>query len=402
MTRTSALFVLLLLLTALSVALLVIVRRSRANRDFGTPTDRATFETLHAASLAAPPLRAGLTAEAARKAIRRLRDLLGTPALCLTDQETVLAWSGDCETHAASALTQAAETLRSGRVQVSSARCADSRCPLRHAVIAPLVVDEHVLGTLIAYSDSSPPILVRATKEVANWVSAQLELAELDRSRTRLVEAEMQALRAQISPHFIYNSLATIAAFVRTDPERARELLLDFADFTRHSFRKHGEFTTLADELRAIHQYLTLAIARSGDKLAVTFQVAPEVLPVAVPFLCLQPLVENAVQHGLSGRDMSGRVTILARDAGAEAEIVIEDDGAGMDPETLRGILAGAGAPSEGIGMANVDERLRQVYGDDYGLVVETALGAGTKVRVRVPKYRAGVHVTPPAVHTPY
>ena len=113
------------------------------------------------------------------------------------------------------------------------------------------------------------------------------------------MEAELRALRAQISPHFVYNSLTAIASFVRTDPERARELLLEFADFTRYSFRRHGEFTTLAEELRSIERYLVLEQARFGDRLAVTLRVAPEVLPVAVPFLSLQPLVENAVRHGL-------------------------------------------------------------------------------------------------------
>ena len=101
------------------------------------------------------------------------------------------------------------------------------------------------------------------------------------------MEAEVRALRAQISPHFIYNSLTAIASFVRTDPEQARELLLDFADFTRYSFRKHGEFTTLAEELRSIERYLVLEKARFGDRLQVTLRVAPEVLPVAVPFLAL-------------------------------------------------------------------------------------------------------------------
>ncbi len=109
----------------------------------------------------------------------------------------------------------------------------------------------------------------------------------------------MRALRAQISPHFIYNSLGAIASFVRTDPDRARELLLEFADFTRYSFRRHGEYTTLAEELRSIERYLLLEQARFGDRLQVTLRIAPEVLPVAVPFLCIQPLVENAVRHGL-------------------------------------------------------------------------------------------------------
>ncbi len=235
-------------------------------------------------------------------------------------------------------------------------------------------------------------MLARAAGEVARWVCVQLELAELDRSRTQLIEAEIKALRAQISPHFIFNSLAAIASFVRTDPEQARELLLEFADFTRYSFRQHGEFTTLADELHSIDQYLALVRARFGERLAVTLQVAPEVLPVALPFLCLQPLVENAVKHGLEGAVTRSRITISALDAGSEAEVVIEDDGTGMEPERLRRILRGEGDASTGIGLLNVDERLRQVYGDDYGLVIETRVGAGMKITLRLPKYRAGVH----------
>ena len=164
------------------------------------------------------------------------------------------------------------------------------------------MIDDRVAGALVALTDHSGASLVRATDEVASWVSGQLELAELDESRHRLVRAEVRALRAQISPHFVYNSLGAIASFVRTDPDRARELLLEFADFTRYSFREHGEFTTLAEELRSIERYLLLEQARFGDRLQVTLQVAPEVLGVSIPFLCLQPLVENAVQHGLEVR----------------------------------------------------------------------------------------------------
>ena len=247
-----------------------------------------------------------------------------------------------------------------------------------------------MVGALAAYGPQPPRGLVRATQEVARWVRLQLELAELDRSRTLLMEAEVRALRAQISPHFIYNSLTTIASFVRTDPERARELLLEFADFTRYSFRRHGEFTTLAEELRSIERYLVLERARFGDRLQVTLRIAPEVLPVAVPFLCLQPLVENAVRHGLESKDGVGQITIIAEDAGAEARISVEDDGLGMDPDRLRRILAGE-VRRPAVGLGNVDERLRQVYGDEYGLVVETARGAGTKVNVRLPKYHPGV-----------
>lgn len=368
-------------------------RRGSRDLDLGTPVERATFHTLHTASLAAPPLRAGLTEDTARKAARRLRSLLGTEALCLTDRDTVLAWDGPGgDHHGQRVMQRVAEVLDSGRSQSVRTDCDEAECPLRWAVIAPLTGEEGVLGALVAYGSKESAVLVRAATEVARWVSVQLELAELDRSRTRLIEAEIRALRAQISPHFIFNSLAAIASFVRTDPERARELLLEFADFTRYSFRRHGEFTHLADELRCIEQYLALAGARFGDRLKVTLQVAPEVLPVALPFLCLQPLVENAVKHGLEDSKGACTVSISARDAGSEAVVVIEDDGVGMDPAELRRILTGEAARSSGIGLSNVDERLRQVYGDDYGMVIETGVGAGMKITVRIPKYHAGVH----------
>ncbi|WP_299532146.1 sensor histidine kinase [uncultured Streptomyces sp.] len=360
--------------------------------DVGTPVEHATFETLHTASLAAPPLRSGLTEESARRAARRLRHLLGTDALCLTDRESVLVWDGAGQHHGTEVMDRVRGLLDSGRDTAFPTGCDDLDCPLRWAVAVPLTVDHRVLGALIAYAPRESAVLARAAGEVARWVCVQLELAELDRSRTQLIEAEIRALRAQISPHFLFNSLAAIASFVRTDPEQARELLLEFADFARYSFRKHGDFTTLADELHSIDQYLALVRARFGDRLAVTLQVAPEVLPVALPFLCLQPLVENAVKHGLEGAVERSRITISALDAGSEAEVVIEDDGTGMDPERLRRILRGEGDASTGVGLLNVDERLRQVYGDEYGLVIETAVGAGMRITLRLPKYRAGVH----------
>ena len=360
--------------------------------DLGTPVEHATFQTLHTASLAAPPLRAGLTEETARKSARRLRTLLGTDALCLTDEKQVLVWDGVGDHHRGEIMERLAGPLESGRGEAFRLKCPDPDCQVRWAVVAPLTVDDRVHGALVACAPRESAVLVRAAGEVARWVSVQLELADLDQSRTRLIEAEIKALRAQISPHFIFNSLAVIASFVRTDPERARELLLEFADFTRYSFRRHGDFTTLADELHAIDHYLALVRARFGDRLSVTLQIAPEVLPVTLPFLCLQPLVENAVQHGIEGRAGAGEVSITAQDADHECVVTIEDDGVGEDPERVRRVLAGD--PSSGsVGLANVDERLRTAFGDDYGLVVETAPGAGTKVVVRLPKFRPGVHV---------
>jgi two-component system, LytTR family, sensor kinase len=364
----------------------------------GTDADRATFRTLHSASLASPALREGLTAESAGKAIKHLRALLGSPALALTDTRALLAWDGAGDHHGEQADRLAQETMERGTTRVfgrGDLPCTETGCPVRTAVVTPLVVDERIVGTLQVFSPHQTAGLARAADEVARWVSGQLDLAELDVSRTRAMEAEVRALRAQISPHFIYNSLGAIASFVRTDPDRARELLLEFADFTRYSFRSHGDYTTLAEELRSVERYLLLEQARFGDRLQVTLRIAPEVLPVAVPFLCVQPLVENAVRHGLAGSERTGHIVITAQDRGQECLIEVEDDGAGEDPDKVRRALSGDPDPdsaSDSVGLSNVDSRLRNAYGDDYGLVVETAPGAGTKVLVRVPKFAPGVH----------
>lgn len=359
----------------------------------GTEAEQATFRTLHSASLTAPELREGLTTGSAERAIRHLRDLLGVPAVALTDTVALLAWDGRFAHHERDAAPLAAVVLESGNTVVRDRKdfaCSDAGCGLRQVVVSPLTVEDRVVGTLQAFTSSASAGLVRAVAEVARWVSGNLELAELDASRTRLMEAEVRALRAQISPHFIYNSLTAIASFVRTDPVRARELLLEFADFTRYSFSRHGEYTTLAEELRSIERYLVLEKARFGDRLQVTLRVAQEVLPVAVPFLCLQPLVENAVRHGLERKPGTGTVTIIAADQGGECLISVEDDGVGEDPDKVRRALAGD-VSVDSVGLGNVDARLRTAFGDDYGLIVETAPGAGTKVIVRVPKFAPGV-----------
>ena len=375
-----------LLLVALAVWLV------RHRRDLGSSTDRATFQTLHTASLASRPLRLGLNPTSAERSIRQLRTLLGAPAVALTDTVELLAWDGGGDLHRPQAMALAEPVLADGGIQAYGAnavQCERIDCPLTAGVAAPLAVDDRVVGALVVLTTSTSAGLVRATGEVARWVSSQLELAELDKSRSALMESEVRALRAQISPHFIYNSLTAIGSFVRTDPERARVLLTEFADFTRYSFRRHGDFTTLAEELRSIERYLMLEKARFDDRLQVTVRVAPEVLAVKVPFLSIQPLVENAVRHGIERKDGAGRITLLAEDAQSEALITIEDDGVGVAPERVRRALARDPA-TESVGLGNVDERLRAVFGDEYGLVIETAVGAGTKVTVRVPKFAPG------------
>jgi two-component system, LytTR family, sensor kinase len=403
MDTSATLAVVVLVAALIGTVYLVIGRRGR--RGIATPEQRATYDVLHRAGLAAEPLRSGLDANTAAKAVRHLHALVGSVALGLADADTLLVLEGPGGHHrdqVEAAARRVAVSRRTAILRTRDLPCDEVDCPIRGAVVAPLIGDSTAtadgsvvggaIGSLVALTNSHPaPGLVQATLETARFVATQLALAELDTSRARLARAEVRALRAQISPHFVYNALTAIASFVRTDPERARELILEFAEFTRYSFRAHGEYTTLAEELRSIDRYLTIEKARFGDRLQVRLQIAPEVLPVGLPFLCLQPLVENAVRHGLSRKPGLGTVAIAARDAGAECMITVEDDGVGMDPAVLT--LPGDDATDAGqhVGLANVDERLRAAFGDAFGLVVETALGMGTKVSIRVPKFRPDV-----------
>ena len=397
----------LLLITAIAVVVAAAAvvaavgfRLSSSHRELGTEAEHATFAALHSAAAAGEQLRDGLEPAGALKASKQLRTLLNCAAFAMTDDAALLAWDG---TGAAARQPESdvvmgivARALSNGRTQVANLdqplRKALGLAPdsdLKAAVICPLKVDSRAVGCVMILSKSPTAGLVRATNEVAAWVSAQLELVELSASRTLLAEAEVRALRAQISPHFIYNSLNAIASFINTDPQRARDLVVEFADFTRYSFRRHGDFTTLAEELRCIDRYLLLENARFGDRLQVSLQIAPEVLSTVIPFLSLQPLVENAVRHGLEAKVGKGLVQISARDLGAYTEVTIEDDGVGMDPEQLRLVLAGRHDGTH-VGLRNVDSRLRQVYGDDHGLTIDTGVGHGMLITMTVPKNQPG------------
>lgn len=365
---------------ALVVALVFARRLALGSRDLGSDADRATSRALHIAGLAAAEVRGGDEASTQRAA-RHLRTLLGASAVAVVGPDGEVA----AETVPAGLDTAArriAERVRAtGRRQVFP-RTAAGR---EEAVGAPIVVDGVMWGVLVAFADSVRAPLVRATGDLAQWYAAQLAVAELDASRAALAEAELRALRAQISPHFIYNALTAIASFISTDPVRARELVLEFADFTRYSFRRQGEFTTLSEELRSIHSYLELERARFGDRLTVRLRISPETLTTVIPFLSVQPLVENAVRHGLEPGESGGMITIASNDDGTHTEITVEDDGVGMDPVALEALLTSTDSTTH-VGLRNVDTRLRQVYGAAGGLVVETNSGAGTLVRLRVPK----------------
>ncbi len=315
----------------------------------------------------------GLSGPGAAAAAQRLRRMLGARSVGLCDLNADLAWSGDPgDADAAAAVIS--EVLRTERSATEGPVAA-----------TPLTLDGAFAGILLV----DGPIPAKALKEVALLVEHILEHGRLQESAERAARSELRALRAEISPHFVYNALTVIASLVRSDPERSRELILDFADYARYSLAWHGEYTTVADEFQAIETYLVLQRAVIGDRLRVQIRVTPDVLAVPLPYLVLQPLVENAIRHGIEARASGGAIHVYGEARDEDCVITIEDDGVGMDPERAAAILAGRSTGS--VGLSNVDRRLRTSYGAWYGLVVETERDAGTRVLVRVPLSQPGV-----------
>jgi DNA ligase D-like protein (predicted ligase) len=199
-------------------------------------------------------------------------------------------------------------------------------------------------------------------------------LAELDRAVAQ-VRTELRTLRDQISPHFLHNTISTIVAMVTTDPSRARDLLVLFAEFARYSLRSATE-ATLDDELENIERYLTLQRARFGARLRVEFEVVPAMLAVVVPFLAVQQLVDNAVRNGIERQQLGGTVTVSARCDGEDCLITVQDDGPGkLDPDFAATLRA-------------IDDQLRERFGERYRLISDLVPGTGTTITLRVPSSR--------------
>jgi two-component system LytT family sensor kinase len=377
---------------ALTASLLALSRLARHPRRLLAPGDEATRAALHHVAAMLPDLRRGLTPRSAQRAVGHVRALAQAPTVVLLDREGVLARAGSAPVDPGDPLPAVVLQAPAERVHVEPLVTLGDVTEPRAAVVVALRVGEEHVGWLLALF---PPGRVRAedarvVAETAALVSAQVGLSVLAEQEARAATAELRALRAQISPHFVYNAMAAIAALIHTAPDEARELLTEFADFTRYAFREQRSYVPLADELHYVQKYLRLEQARFGDRLEVRVAVAPEILGAAVPVLSLQPLVENAIRHGVEGRVAPGpaHVEIVGVDLDRDVELRVTDDGPGVDPAVARSALAGARG---GIGLRNVDARLRASFGDAYGLRVTGRPEHGTVVRMRVPKFRAEV-----------
>src|SRR5579859_841005 len=305
-------------------------RAMRVPSTAGIP-EAAMQAALHAATATLPHLRKGLTARNAERAVPNLRALTGAAAIALADTRAVLAIDGEGreQVRPGDLLSRLLARTPDDRIHIEPRLISsDPSCPLRSAVLAPLVVQEKRAGTLIAFyrAVGRPSHLeLRVVQEAASLVSAQVELSIVAEQERRLAQAELRALRAQISPHFIYNALAAVAGEIHAQPEQARELLIDFAEFTRYLFRDGRSYVTLGEEIEHVERYLRLEQARFRN-LSLAIDVPDEALGAVVPVMSIQPLVENAVRHGVERRAGSGRVEIMARITGSDVELRVCDD----------------------------------------------------------------------------
>ncbi|HUB20029.1 MAG TPA: histidine kinase [Acidobacteriaceae bacterium] len=216
------------------------------------------------------------------------------------------------------------------------------------------------------------------------WNAIRIERS-LEEQKRLLLEARLDALQRQINPHFLFNTLNSIASLVRFRPEQARELIVKLANILRKMLHEHDAFVPLRDELATTDDYLSIEIARFGaEKLSVAREIDPRTLEIPVPSMLLQPLVENSIKHGLEPRIAGGVITLRSRLEHGRLVIEVEDDGVGIAPGRAHtsGVLQGTG-----IGMRNVRERLEVLYGDAALFDVTSRPGRGTKVTLAIPAH---------------
>ncbi|WP_199244323.1 LytS/YhcK type 5TM receptor domain-containing protein [Pseudodesulfovibrio cashew] len=366
--------------------------------------DRERRESLHAqiildiANMAVSYLRLGLSLETAAATAEIIYSRVGVAAVAITDTRDVLAHVGAGDDHhlAGRAIRTNAtrEVIRTGESTFMHSSdaigCNHPDCPMTSAIIVPLKKNDEIVGTLKFYGSRTRPLnatLYEVARGLANLFSTQVELEEIQIKEQMLAHAEIRRLHAQINPHFLFNSLNTITSFCRTNSERARELLMDLSLYMRRNLDLSRGFIPLGDELEQVRSYLAIEQARFGDRIAVEMEIEEGCEAWPIPPLVIQPLVENAIRHGVLGRKQGGSVRLSAGRENGHLKVTVADDGVGMDAETLDRVLSREYADSGtgGIGLHNCLSRLEHIYGSQYSPSVESAPGEGTSIVLRVP-----------------
>ena len=219
------------------------------------------------------------------------------------------------------------------------------------------------------------------------WNSARIE-HRLQEQEKLLMAARVEALASQINPHFLFNTLTSISSLIRSQPETARMLIVKLSGLLRRLLRSQEHFVTLRQELEAIDEYLDIEAVRFGSKLRIEKSIEPGSLDIVIPSMLLQPLVENSIKHGLSPKVGEGRITIRSVMQNGHAIIDVIDDGVGVNPATADRVQSG------GIGLRNVNERLKVIYGANYQLQLDSVPGEGTCARIVIPELLEPARIT--------
>jgi two-component system LytT family sensor kinase len=236
----------------------------------------------------------------------------------------------------------------------------------------------HPLATVIVYITT----LFAVALPLKIWRSARNETKLVEQEQL-LMKARLEALSSQINPHFLFNTLNSVSSLIRTDPGQARAVVYKLSNILRRLLRKHENFSPLRDELSFIDDYLAIEMVRFGDKLRFERDIGPETLDLPVPSMLLQPLVENSIRHGLSGKVDGGTIRIRCHAEAGRIRLAVEDNGVGIPEARLATLL------EQGIGVSNVNERLKVLFGSDYRMYVDSRPDGGTSIEIEIPELQA-------------
>ena len=249
-------------------------------------------------------------------------------------------------------------------------------------VLAPGGANPPAITVVAIYAFSL--FVVAIPLKIWNNTRNEKKLEEQDRL---LVEARLAALTSQINPHFLFNTLNSVSSLIRTDPNQARVMVVRLSKVLRRLLRKHENFNPLRDELNFIEDYLAIETIRFGEKLRFERDIADDTLDMLVPSMLLQPLVENSIKHGLSRKVEGGTIRIRTFRTENRLHLLVEDDGVGIPEEKLATLL------DRGIGVTNVHERLKVLFGAEYRMWVESQPGKGARIEIEVPELQNAVAV---------
>jgi two-component system, LytTR family, sensor kinase len=247
--------------------------------------------------------------------------------------------------------------------------------PIRNPVfVAPIWHEKPWLTVFAAYASSIFAVML----PLKIWNNTRNE-KKLEAQQLRLNEARLAALTSQINPHFLFNTLNSVSSLIRSNPEQARSVVYRLSSILRRLLRKTDNLTPLREELAFIDNYMTIEMVRFGEKLRFIKEIDPQTLDRMVPSMLLQPLIENSIRHGLATKVDGGMIRVRSYLADGRLHLVVEDDGVGI-PETRLATLF-----EQGIGVSNVNERMKVLYGPDYRMWIDSKPGEGTRTGIEIP-----------------